>query len=257
MKTYLKIFIITLILLFATFFGNMYLKMSEPLNEKSKEISFNGKIAKEERSQKYFGKLYVYGAFDVELIKSNESKVVIEASEEVLPLIKTDNRENRLWIYSNNDLINTKKPEVKILVYYRSLGYLLAKNATITSKASIDYSGHFFGIETTSAKIDVQLICDDLYVNSSKSHIKIKGKANLLNLMLNRDNLDALDFVSNSGVISLKDSSVAKINIVKVFTIDDADLQSMVFYKGSPSILNNCKTNNVLHFNESDKSSDK
>ena len=50
---------------------------------------------------------------------------------------------------------------------------------------------------------------------------------------------------------------MAKINIVKVFTIDDVDLQSTVFYKGSPSIINNCKTNNVLHFNEADKSSDK
>jgi len=257
MKTYLKIFIITLILLFATFFGNMYLKMSEPLNEKSKEISFNGKKSKEERSQKYFEKLYVYGAFDVELIESNESKVVIEASQEVLPLIKTDNRENRLWVYSNNDLINTKKPEVKIVVYYRRIGYLLAKNATITSKKAIDCAKYSFGIETTSAKIDVQLICDDLYVNSSKSHIKIKGKANLLNLMLNRDNLDALDFVSNSGEIRMTDSSVAKINVVKTIAIDDADLQSTVFYKGSPSIINNCKTNNVLHFNEADKSSDK
>ncbi len=76
----------------------------------------NGNVNTQEREVGSFDKIDVGGAFDIYLKQGNKHKVVVEADDNLLPIIKTEVSDGVLKISSNEPIRRAKKLAVYITV---------------------------------------------------------------------------------------------------------------------------------------------
>ena len=110
----MKTKIITLIVLF--------IGLGLAQNAEAKRVKGSGKVIKETRSLSSFHSIDVGGAFNIELIKSNETKIIIETDDNIMPHIKTRVSSGELDI--DNDIDINNPTELNLTIYYVSLDEL-------------------------------------------------------------------------------------------------------------------------------------
>ena len=223
----MKTRIITLIVLF------IGLGLSQ--NASARKVKGSGNVIKETRSLSSFHSLDVGGAFNIELIKSNETKIIIETDDNIMPHIKTKVSGGELEIDNDTDINNPT--ELNLTIYYVSLDELdisgaaeLYSSDVLTAQSlELDFSG----ASEVTLKIDAKNL-DAEFSGASEAaldgtvtnaEIDISGAAELKAYGLEINNLD----LEASGASNVKVLVIDKLTI-------DASGASSVRYKGNPSI---------------------
>lgn len=201
----------------------------------SKRINGSGNVIKETRQLESFNAIDIGGAFEIELIKSNEEKIVIETDDNIMPAIKTRVSGNELRVDNEVDINNPT--ELKLTIYYKSLqeidlsgaASLFSSDVLETPELDMDCSGaseitlnlkvgQFSGEFSGASKLELE-------GNINKAELDISGASVVRAYGLEIRNLE------------LEASGAA---VVKVLVLDNLKIEasgaSSVRYKGEPNI---------------------
>ncbi len=223
----MKTKIITLIVLF------IGLGLSQ--NVMAKRVKGSGNVIKETRNLSSFHAIDIGGAWDIELIKSNEEKIIIETDDNIMPYIKTRVSGGELDVDHDVDINNPTK--LSLTIYYISLDELDISGAAelfssdVLKAESLELD--FSGASEITLKIDAKNVEADISGASKadldgtivNAEFDISGAAvvRAYGLEINNLELDA------SG------ASTVKVLVLDKFSID-ASGASSVRYKGNPSL---------------------
>ncbi|NOR88126.1 MAG: hypothetical protein GQ527_10990, partial [Bacteroidales bacterium] len=184
-----------------------------------------------------FNSIDIGGAFEIELIKSNEEKVVIEADDNIMPHIIVKVSGGELDIYTERNMSINNPNELKLTIYYKHINELDISGAAqlyssdVLKTASLEMD--FSGASEVTLKLDVEDLDADF---SGASKVELEGQANRSNL----DISGAAYFRAYGLEIKTLDLDASGASVVKVLVLDkiriDASGASSVRYKGSPSI---------------------
>lgn len=201
----------------------------------AKRVTGNGKVIKETRQVSNFSSIDVGGAFEIELVKSNEEKIVIETDENIMPFIKIDVSGGELEIDNTEDINNPT--ELKLTIYYKSLkgldisgaATLFSSDVLIAANLEMDCSG--------ASEITLKLKVGNLEADfSGASKIELEGIAKSVEMDLSGASvLRAFGLEINTLELEASGAAVVKVLVLDTFSLN-ASGASSVRYKGSPSI---------------------
>jgi len=201
----------------------------------AKRVKGSGNVITETRSLSSFHAIEIGGAWDIELIKSNEEKIIIETDDNFMPYIKTNVSGGELEIEQDIDINNPTK--LSLIIYYKSLDELDISGAAELFSSDVLEADFleldFSGASEVTLKIKAKTIDAEisgaskveLNGNATDADFDISGAAVLRAYGLEINNLD----LEASG------ASTVKVLVLDKFGID-ASGASSVRYKGSPSL---------------------
>ncbi|MEI7895683.1 MAG: head GIN domain-containing protein [bacterium] len=194
----------------------------------------NGNIQKETRKLSGFEALEVSGAFDIILKQGATEEVIVEADNNLLPLIRTE-------VVGGTLTIETRKPinHVTVMKVYVTLKDL--KRVDVSGAVDITTDGR---ITTDELSIDASGASDsqlNLAVKKLKlecsgaSKIKFSGYSSDVNMELSgASDIFAYDFLVETYDIGISGAGNAQLNVSKKLRADISGAGS-VKYKGSPA----------------------
>lgn len=201
----------------------------------AKRIKGSGNVIKETRQLDSFHSLEVGGAFEIELIKSSEEKIVIETDDNIMPYIKTRVSGGNLDIDNTEDINNPT--ELKLSIYYKSLDELDISGAAslyssdVLKASSLDLDCS--GASEITLKFEVGTLNGDF---SGASKMEFEGSVKSAELDLSGASV-LRAYGLEIGDLDLEASGAA---VVKVLVIDKLSIEasgaSSVRYKGEPRI---------------------
>ena len=198
-----------------------------------KGIKGNGIIKKETRDVSGFTGVSVGGAFDVYLTKGNTHKVVIEADENLLDIIKTEKEGQTLVIKTNKSMRNAKKLAAYItlpeLDHIKASGAsdVKGESAFSSRKMSIDVSG--------SSDVHLDLSADAVVCHlSGSSDVVLSGSAEQIGISLSgSSDFKGEEFKAESGKIHASGASSAHVYLSEAIEAK-ASGSSDIYCKGNP-----------------------
>ncbi len=200
-------------LIFANFFSFGRFK------ERFFNISFNhgatgsGSVASEQRDVAGFTRVDVGGAFVVEITAQKEYSVVVEADDNLLPLITTTVSGGTLEISSEKKL-STKNP-IRVLISAPDIDKIESSGAAKVSIA--DLNGEALELESSGA-----------------SRITVAGEIANLNIDVSgASNIDAENLKAENATIDASGASFVGVNVWGELK-SDASGASRVVYSGNP-----------------------
>jgi hypothetical protein len=213
------------------FFMTSLMACSLPL----KKIKGSGNVIEETRQLKSFHAIDVGGAFEVELIKSNEEKIVVETDDNIMPFIETYVISGELRIQSTKEL--NSPTELKLSIYFRSIDELdLSGAASLYSSDMIEASNFELdcsGASELTLKIDVDNLEGDF---SGASKIELEGNAKTAELDLSGASvLRAYGLEIESLELGASGAAQVKVLVLDQLSVD-ASGASSIRYKGEPTL---------------------
>jgi len=198
-------------------------------------IKGDGNVVKQERSVSSFDGIEVGGAFRVFLFQGSEEKLIVEADENLLDIIKTEVRSGILEISTNKDIRNYDA--LNVYITFKDLKEIDISGAcklTADDKLSFDD----LELECSGASdIEMKMSAGDLDLDfSGASKIELYGSADKVELDISgASNLDAYDLETNVFDIDISGASHAKIFVNNELSAEVSGAASLK-YKGSPVI---------------------
>jgi hypothetical protein len=219
------------LLLIIAFLGCGTLAFSGP----AKRIKGSGNVIKETRHLDTFHAIDVGGAFEVELIKSNEEKIIIETDDNIMPYIKTRVSGGELDIDNTEDINNPT--ELKLTIYYKSIDEIDISGAASLYSADILEASNFemdcSGASEITLKLDVGSFDADF---SGASKMEFEGKVKSAEFDLSGASvLRAYGLEINDLELDASGAATVKVLVIDRISIE-ASGASSVRYKGDPSI---------------------
>jgi len=200
-----------------------------------KRIKGSGNIIKETRDIKNFHSIDIGGAFEIELIKSDIEKIIIEADDNIMPYIKARVSGGELDVYTDVDIQNLT--ELKVSIYYRNIdeldisgaAELYSSDVLEATKLEFEFSG--------AAEVTLKIKADRLEADmSGASKVELEGSISNAEL----DSSGAAAVRAYGLEINRLDLEASGASVVKVLVIDhitvDISGASSVRYKGSPTL---------------------
>ena len=183
-------------------------------------IKGNGKVIKQQRLIGLFEKIDIDGSFNVNIVNGQEAGVEVIAEGNILPLIRTEVRNNTLYITTDGSFCTTQPLRVNIIV--RNISSIGARSASEVVYETGTYSS------------------DDLFINlADASEMVVSGKGQRADIVLqDASDLDASQFEVKDVTINTSGSSNAKIMVSGSLSAKASDA-SEVYYSGNPEILKN------------------
>lgn len=219
------------ILLIIAFIGSTLWTIGAP----APRIKGSGNVIKETRNVTGFHALDIGGAFEIELVKSNEEKVIIETDDNIMPFIETTVRGGELEIDNTKDINNPTK--LKVVIYYKSLdeleisgaAELYSSDVLESPKLELDFSG--------ASEVTLKIKTDELSGDfSGASKVEMEGQANRADLDLSGASvIECYGLEINYLNLDASGAAVVRVLVLEKLSID-ASGASSVRYKGSPSI---------------------
>jgi hypothetical protein len=193
----------------------------------------NGNVQKQERKVAAFNAIEVSGAFDVILSQGTTQSVILEADDNLLPLIRTEVIGNTLKIDNNKPIHNPKCMKVYITVTdlkrieVSGAVDLQTQTKLTFTELAIDISG------STDATLDIAV--QKLEISSSGgSNLKLTGMANRVDLDVSGAvDIRAYDLLAESVSLDISGAGEAEINVTKELKADISGAAT-VRYKGNP-----------------------
>lgn len=201
-------------------------------------IEGNGHITTENRNVSSSDKIKSAGSFDIEIVKGTTPSVKIEADENLMPYIITDNENGWLIVKPKRNYNLRPSKKIKITVTTNEL-----------NAASIAGSGDIFSSDKFNAPSSLDLGIAgsgniNLAVNTPKVHSEIAGNGNII---LSGETKDAEIKIAGSGSYKASDLKAenALVNIagsgdVTVFASTKLEIHiagsGNVYYKGNPTL---------------------
>ncbi len=173
----------------------------------------NGKETTTTRELSRFNEIYISGNFEINLEKAKQEGVIIEADENLEPLIKTSVNGNRLTISSDKKLISIKK--IKVTIHYNKLSEIDISGATLFKSNDLveakDLSLKLGG----AGVIDLKLKANNLNAElSGAGLVKLNGYVTNSRISLSgAGGLDAYGLETNNCTIDVSGIGGAKINV--------------------------------------------
>lgn len=201
----------------------------------AKRIKGSGHVIKETRTLGSFNSIDVGGAFEIELVKSDEEKIVIEADDNIMPHIRTRVSGNELDIENTEDINNPT--ELKLTIYYKSLSELDISGAAELFSSDVLEADNleldFSGASEVTLKLNVGSLEGDF---SGASKVELEGSVRSAELDLSGATVvRAFGLEINDLELEASGAAVVKVLVLENLSIS-ASGASSVKYKGSPSI---------------------
>jgi len=194
----------------------------------------DGNVKKETRSVSGFDGIKVSGAFNIILSQGATEEVIIEADENILPLIITKVEGGMLKIYTNKPIHNVTTMKAYITVKdikrveVSGACDIVGQTQIKTTELSFDASG------ASDSKLDIAVQKLKLFC-SGASKLKFSGIANEVTVDCSgATDLFAFDLLAESYDIDLSGAGEAEINVSKRIHADVSGAGS-IRYKGSPT----------------------
>ncbi len=203
-----------------------------------KRIKGNGVISSQDRSVNYAGKIKLLGSYDVEITQGPTASVKVEADENILPYIITDQEGGFLVIKSRDHINFSTEHDIKVYITTDKLEQVsLAGSGNIIGKNKFSGSDKLILKIAGSGDITMEVNTPGIEADIAGSgSIKLKGET--------QDQAINISGVGDYYAEDLK-SENAKIKIagsgdVKVFADHNLDITiagvGSVYYKGDASI---------------------
>ncbi len=181
-------------------------------------VKGNGNIVDENREIEKFEVLELSGAFDVMYETGESTKLTIKGESNLLKYIKTENKGNKLSIYSKKNIRSSKK----IVIYI-----------TNPSISEVNLSG------ANNLTIN-DLKNDNFFINlSGAGNITLNGSVNFLKASLSgAGNLDSKELESKEVEIEISGTASADIFVTEKLDASVSGVGSVNYY-GNPKSVNN------------------
>lgn len=194
----------------------------------------SGNVIREERKLSSFNKIEVSGAFDVKLIQGTSTSVVVEADDNLMPLIRTEVKGNTLEIETKKPISHSKS--LKVFVTFTELKSIdLSGAVNVESEGKLTLSDLTFsgsGASDGKLEMDVQKLSIDC---SGGSKLKLSGSAKDVDVDASGAvDLFAFDFPAENYKIDISGAGKAEINVSKELNVEISGAAT-VRYKGNPT----------------------
>ncbi|HWB27318.1 MAG TPA: head GIN domain-containing protein [Chitinophagaceae bacterium] len=201
-------------------------------------IHGNGNLTTETRNVSSASDIESHGFFDVEIVHGSSPSVKIEADENLIPYILTENEDGKLVIHTKDHVGLSSNNKIKVYVTTdRVDGIALSGSGNVTSDAKLDGSNHLR--LSISGSGDMTLDINTPYVESS-----ISGSGNI---NLSGETKDSKITITGNGDYKASDLQAenAEVHITGSGSVNVATSVKLtvritgsgdVYYKGSPAI---------------------
>ena len=198
--------------------------------------SFGQKI--DERTLDSFKIVNVFGNMEVQLIKADKERMVINSQEVEVSKISSRVEKNELRISMNNDLFSASK-KVTIKLYYKSLVEINSTGgASIVSEDIIKADKLNFNAASggnISLNLDVNILEASV---GQKSVISLQGNVNYQKVSANLGGTyDAFELICDDAVVKANTGGKVKVYAAKLLDAS-AVTKGYVGYKGKPEKKN-------------------
>ncbi len=204
-------------------------------NAIAKRVKGSGNVITETRSLSSFHAIDIGGAWDIELIKSNEEKIIIETDDNIMPYIKTKVSGGELDIEQDVDINNPTK--LSLIIYYKSLDELDISGAAELFSSDVLEAEYleldFSGASEVTLKINAKNVEAEI---SGASKVDFDGTVdNAAFDISGAAVVRAYGLEINNLKLDASGASTVKVLVLDKFSVD-ASGASSVRYKGSPSL---------------------
>jgi hypothetical protein len=200
-------------------------------------VNGDGKVTKETRAVSSFDAIEVSGAFKVYLKQGNTEELIVEADDNILPVIRTEVRGNTL-------VIDTRKPISHVTSMNVYITFKDLKKAELSGAVDIITESKLnlneFGLHTSGASdTKMELSAKKLVLDcSGASKLKLTGSATDVSADLSGAcDIYAYDLLTENFILDMSGAGKAQINVSKKISAEISGAGS-VRYKGSPTIVN-------------------
>lgn len=141
------------------------------------QVNGNGNVITEERPvHSDFDQVKGSAGIDVYLTEGDEYKIVVEADENLVPLIETEIHNGRLNITSTKNIGRAKAK--KVYVTYKTLSAVYASSGADVIGNSVIKSETLILKSSSGADLEVDIIAKEVFADvSSGADLKISGRA--------------------------------------------------------------------------------
>ena len=206
-----------------------------------KTIHGNGNITTEQRDASNADKIKSMGDFNIDIVQGSPSSVKIEADENLIPYILTENREGKLVIRAKEGYRLSTDNKIKITVTTDKL-----EEIEVDGSGDVNGSGKFTGAD--HLKISVAGSGNiNLNINTPKIESSIAGTGNITLSGETKDsrieiagvgNYKAEDLMSENVSVHIAGSGNARVFAENSLNVDIAG-SGDVYYKGNASVKQN------------------
>ena len=201
------------------------------------DVHGNGKVVKQTRVVSNFDGLEISGAFDVILRQGDPEEVIVEADENLLPLITTEVH-GTILVIDNKKSINNHTT-LKVYITFKDIkkietsgaADILAETRLTLSELSL----HTSGASSITMGLAVQKLGLDC---SGACKLKLAGTAVDVDADFSGAcNVFAFDLICENFKIDLSGAGKAQIHVTKKIDAEISGAGS-VHYKGNPTMVN-------------------
>jgi len=198
-------------------------------------IKGDGNVVKQERNVGSFNAIDIGGAFRVFLYQGSEEKLVVEADENLLDVIKTNVIGGVLEISTNKDIRDYET--LNVYITFKELDEIDISGACkLTSEDKLRFAD--LEMECSGASdIELKLSAEKIEADfSGASNIELYGSSDKVEMDVSgASKLDAFDFETNYFEIEVSGASHAKIFVNEELSAEVSGAAHLK-YKGSPVI---------------------
>jgi hypothetical protein len=200
-----------------------------------KNISGNGKVTTIERKVKGYNAISVSGAYEVYLKNDTTESIVIEADENLIPIISTEVNDSVLEICNAKNIIRSEK--MKLIISYKSLSSLDFSGATeLTGDSGLLFNSLSINI-SGAGKIALNMKAENLNASiSGGADMDFSGTTNNFDISITgAGNLNSTNLLAQNCKIDISGFGRGKVYAEKKLEVNISGA-GKVEYKGNPSL---------------------
>lgn len=197
----------------------------------------NGNVTTEERiNGAFFDQVKGSSGLDVYLTEGSETKVVVEADENLQDIIETEIRGGLLHIKTTENIGRSKSK--KVYVTYTELTSVAASSGADVIANSVVKSENLTLDASSGADLELEIFSKEVYAEtSSGADLKVSGKASVLRADASSgSDLDAKDLVVLSCTAEASSGADVTVNVKDRLTTDSSSGGDINYY-GNPSAV--------------------
>jgi len=178
-------------------------------------IHGNGKVVKEERSVSNFESVSVSSGIELLINQDSFEKVVVEADENIMKILRTEVKEGKLKIFMEEGVLHAKK--MKVYVTLKTLKSLECSSGSETKSAGKINADNLSIHSSSGSEVTMEVSCSRLKAESSSgSNLKVSGTAQHVGAdSSSGSDLIASELVAETGEASASSGSSIKIHVTK------------------------------------------
>lgn len=198
-------------------------------------IEGNGRETTESRTLDEFSGIEVGGAYKLMLTRDQAQSLAIRADENVVPYIKTEVRNGRLHIFSDENICD----EVEIAISMAELTDISASGAVDVETTNRFTTGEFLLDASGAVEANLDIEAEKIRTRlSGAGEIEYRGKAGRHQVNISgAGELNAFDLVANQYDIDLSGAAACSVHVLSELNVQ-ASGASSVRYRGKPSVIN-------------------